>query len=174
MFSLHLQWLGEFDVRQKHVATAVIELKRLRTIEIHVLAENCPSIDALVINGYLVFSDVVIDDHFPGTDYNHFSDLLRVEPTNVDVGNDLSRILQIKKNNIIDSILHIGHALSGNRDRFWVSKPILDDADVMGRKIPERIDIGANTAKIQALAVNIADFTQLARIDELLHIPDGR
>ncbi len=43
----------------------------------------------------------------------------------------------------------------------------------MRREVPKRIDIGTDPAQVETLAVNVADFSQLTRVDELFHISDG-
>ena len=43
-----------------------------------------------------------------------------------------------------------------------VAQPVLDDADVVRREIPERVNVRTDAAQVQALAVNVADFAELA------------
>ncbi len=83
-------------------------------IEIHIFTEDRFPIDTFVVDGDLVFGYVIVNYHLARPNDDHLSNLLRVEPADMDVGNNLSRILEVKKNDIVDSLLHIGHALSGD------------------------------------------------------------
>src|SRR5947207_15942366 len=91
----------------------------------------------------------------------------------MNVRDDLSGILKVKEDNVIDSFLHVGHALAANRNRIRVAEPILDDADIVGSEVPEGVDVRTNAPKVQALAVDIAENAQVAGIDQSLHMKDG-
>ena len=53
-----------------------------------------------------------------------------------------------------------------------ITKPILDDADIVRREIPQGIDVGPDSTEVQPLTVDIANLAQLAGVEQLLHIPD--
>ena len=44
----------------------------------------------------------------------------------------------------------------------------------MGGKVPQGVDVGPDPAQVESLAVDIPDVAQLARVDQFLHVPDGR
>jgi hypothetical protein len=91
----------------------------------------------------------------------------------VNVGDHFSRVFQAEEDDIINAILHVGHSLPRDGQRLRISEPVLDDADIMRGKIPQGINIRANTSEVEPLTVNIANVAQLAAIDQLFDIPDG-
>src|SRR5262245_14633827 len=92
----------------------------------------------------------------------------------MNIGYDFSRIFEAEKYDVVDALLHISHALPANGKGLRIPQPILDNADVMRSEVPERIDIRANAAKVQALAVNVTYLSQFAGIDQFLHVPNRR
>src|SRR2546423_34013 len=174
MLRLNTQRLREFNLRNQYIATAIIKLKGPRIIEVHVLAQDCAAIDPFVVDNDLVFCDVIVNHHLARADYDHLAHLLRIQPTDVNVCDDLSGILKAKKDNIVDPLLHVSHALASNRNRLPIAKPVLNDADIVRGKVPERIDIRTDAAEIQPLTIDIAKIAQLAGINQFLHIADGR
>ena len=58
---------------------------------------------------------------------------------------------------------------SGSR----IAQPVLDDADVVRREIPERINVRADAAQVQALAVNVANFAKFAGINQFFDVAHG-
>src|SRR5262249_42447411 len=147
--------LLKINLRYQDIAIPVFEFVWIRTIEIHVLAQDSLLIDSLVVNSNLVLSHIVIDNHFSRANYDYLTYFLRIEPANVDVSNDLFGIHDIEKHHIIDSLLNKIHTNPVYRKRRGVSQPVLDDADIVRRKIPQCVDIGPNTAKIKPLTVDI-------------------
>src|SRR5262249_1705696 len=155
MLRFNAERFRKLHLGYKNVASAIVETRNLQVIEVHVLSQNSAAINAFVVDGDLVFCDIIINDHLARADDNHLAHLLRVQPTYMNVCDDLSGILQSKKDNVIDSFLHVSHALAANRNRFRIAKPILDDADIVRRKVPERVDVGTDATEIQPLAVDI-------------------
>ena len=142
----------------------MIKLHLARNIIIHALAEFGYLVNSFVINCNLAFGYVVINDHLLGTDYYHLPNLSRVKPADMNTGNNFGRISDIHKSNIIDPILNIIHAITGNRNRANISHKILYNADIMRSKIPQSIDIGTYPSEIQPLAADIPKFTEMAFI----------
>src|SRR5204863_4055121 len=155
------------------VAASIIELRNPGIIEIHVFPQDRAAIDSLVVDSDLVLRDVVVNHHFARADNDHLAHLLRVQPADMDVRNDLSGILKVKEDNVIDSFLHIGHALTADRNRFRIAQPILNDADVMRGEVPEGVNVGTNAPKIETLAVDIAELAELAGVDQFLGVTDS-
>src|SRR5262249_18628633 len=52
-------------------------------------------------------------------------------------------------------------------------EPVLNDADVVRREVPQGIDVRPDPSQVQALAVDVADLTQLAGVDQPLHVAHG-
>ena len=173
MFCLDADRLRELDFGHQNIAASIIKPRKFRTIEVHVLTKNGAAINSFVVNDELVLGDVIINHHLARAYDNHLAHLLRVQPTDVNVCDDLARIFEIKENNVVDPFLHVSHALAANGDRLWVAKPILNDADIVGSEVPEGVDVGTNPPEVQALAVDVAQFTQLAGIYQSLHVADG-
>src|SRR5688572_23198675 len=173
MFRLGPQRFGEFYLGQKDVAAAIVELRRTRMIEIHVLAEDGFFIDALVVNGDFVVGDVVVNDHLAGTHDDHLAHFLRIQPAHMDVGHDLAGINDVEEDDVVDPRLHVVHALPENARGLEIPQPVLDDADVMRGEVPERVNIRADAAEVEALAVDVAHITKLPGVDHFLHVANG-
>src|SRR5580765_2449213 len=155
MLRFGAQWFGEFYLWQQDIAAAIIERGGLRMIKIHVLTQDRFFVYSLVVNRDFIVSDVVINNHLARADDNHFAHLLRVEPTHVNIGNYLGWILQVQEYDVVNSILHIGHALARYRNGFRITEPILNDADVMRSEIPQRVNIRTDAAEVKPLAIDI-------------------
>src|SRR5580704_780184 len=158
----------------QNVAASIVELRNPGVIEVHVFPQDGAAIDSLVVDGDFILRDVIVNDHLTRADNDHLSHLLRVQPADMNVRDDLSRILQIKEDNVIDSFLHVGHALTADRNRFPIAQPILNDADIVGGEVPKGVNVGTNAPKIQALAIDIAELAELAGVDQFLHVTDSR
>jgi len=50
----------------------------------------------------------------------------------------------------------------------------LNDADIVGREVPEGVDVGTDAPEVQALTVDVAKFAELTGINQSLRITDGR
>src|SRR6478672_4429540 len=174
MFRFDAERFRKLDLRYQDVAASMVKPGNLRVIEVHVLSQNGAAINAFVVDGDLVLRNIIINDHLARADDDHLAHLLRVQPAYMNVCDDLPGILKAKKDNIIDAILHVSHALAANGNRLRIAKPILDDADIVRGKIPEGVDIGTDAPEIQPLAIDVTKVTQLAGINKFLHITDGR
>ena len=91
----------------------------------------------------------------------------------MNVCDDLSGILKAKEDNVIDPFLHVSHALTSDGDRLGVAKPILNDADIVGGEVPERVDVRTDPAEVQTLAVYVAKLAEFTAINQFLNIPDS-
>src|SRR5947207_12716368 len=173
MFRLDAERFCKLDLRNQNIAGAIVELRNPRIIEVHVLSQDGATIDSFIVDEDLVLGDIVINHHFARPNNDHPTHLLWVQPANMNVCDDLPGIFEIKENNVVDPFLHVSHALAANGDRLWVAQPILNDADIVGSEVPEGVDVGTNPPEVQALAVDVAQFTQLAGIYQSLHVADG-
>src|SRR4029077_8789454 len=174
MFRFNTERFRKLDLGYQNVATPIVKSRNLRVIEVHVLPQNGAAINAFVIDGDLVVCDIIINHHLARTDNDHLAHLLRVQPAYMNVCDDLPGILQAKKDNVIDAVLHVSHALAANGNRLRIAKPILDDADIVRGKVPEGVDVGTDAPEIQPLTIDVTKVTQLSGINQFLHIPDGR
>src|SRR6266513_5829799 len=174
MFRLGAEGFRKFDLWYQNVAAPMVELRPPRAIEIHVLPQDGAAIDSFVVDNDFVFRDVVVNHHLARADNDHLAHLLRIQPANMNVCDDLSRIFKTKKDNVIDPFLHVGHALTADGNRLRVAKPILNDADIVGREVPEGVDVGTDAPEVQALTVDVAKFAELTGINQSLRITDGR
>src|SRR6266700_6685490 len=174
VFRLDAERFCKLDLRNQNIAGAIVELRNPRIIEVHVLAQDGPTIDSFIVDEDLILCDIVINHHFARPDNDHLAHLLRVQPAHVNVCDDLSRILKAKEDNVIDPFLHVSHALTSDGDRLWVAKPILNDADIVGGEVPERVDVGTDPSEVQTLAVYVAKFAELARFNQIFNITNGR
>src|SRR5262245_1215628 len=65
----------------------------------------------------------------------------------MDVCDDLPGILEVKENNVVDPFLNVSHALPANGDRSGVAQPVLNDANVVRREVPQSVDVGTGYAR---------------------------
>src|ERR1700724_2828672 len=165
MLRLQTKRLYKFDLRKENIAATIIKLLP-RLIEIHVLAKNCSPINALVIESDFTVGHIVVHNHLARSNDDHLADLLWIQPTHVNVGDNLGWILQVEEDNVIDPILNKRHPLPEHRRRFHVAQPILNDADVVRAEVPKGIDIRPDPSEIKSLAINITDFAKIAVIDQ--------
>src|SRR5260221_14734200 len=104
-------------------------------IEVHVLAEDGPLIDALVIYSNLVVGNVVVHDHLTRTHGAYLSNLLRNEPAYMNNANDLIQLNNAEEHNIDDSALNEVHANAVDGKRCHIAYPILNDTDMMRSEV---------------------------------------
>src|SRR4030095_7518681 len=151
MFHLYSERFLELNLGKKDVSAPIIKLEGTRVIKVHSLTHACLAIDSFVVNGDLALGDVVINDHFLRTHDNDLADLLRIEPTDMDIGDHFGWIFQVEKDHVVDPLLDKIHALPGYGDGFEPAQPILDNADIVRGEIPQGIDVGADPAQAEAL-----------------------
>src|SRR5437879_3410676 len=173
VFRLDAERFCKLDLRNQNIAGAIVELRDPRVIEVHVLAQNGATIDSFIVDEDLILCDIVINHHFARPDNDHPAHLLRVQPAYVNVCDDLPGIFKAQEDNIVDPVLHVSHALTSDGDRLGVAKPILNDADIVGGEVPERVDVGTDPAEVETLAVDVAKFAELTRFNQIFHKTNG-
>src|SRR6266850_4557443 len=169
VFRLDAERFCKLDLRNQNIAGAIVELRNPRVIEVHVLSQDGATIDSFIVDEDLILCDIVINHHFARPNNDHPAHLLRVQPAHVNVCDDLSGIFKAKEDNVIDPFLHISHALTSDGDRLRVTKPILNDADIVRGEVPERVDVGTDPPEVQTLTVYVAKLAELARIKQFFH-----
>src|SRR6516162_8305653 len=174
MFCFDAERFRKLHLRYQNVAAPIVERRNLRVIEVHVLSQNGAAINSFVVDGDLALRNIIIDHHLARADNNHLAHLLRVQPTYMNVCDDLSGILKAEEDDVIDAVLHVSHAPAANGNWLRVAKPVLNDADIVRSKVPQGVDVGTDAPQIQSLAVNVAKLAQLTGINQFLDIPDGR
>jgi hypothetical protein len=60
----------------------------------------------------------------------------------MNISDNLLGVHDAEEHHIVDALLDKVHSDPMNRYRHRVAKPVLDDADIMGREVPESVDIG--------------------------------
>src|SRR5208337_4532970 len=111
VFRLCPKRLDKLYLRQKYIPATMIEFRGLWLVKIHVLTQDGFAIDSLVINGNLIIGNIVINYHFAGPDNDHFTDFLRIQPTDMNIGHDFPGINNAQENHVIHLFLHIVHTL---------------------------------------------------------------
>jgi hypothetical protein len=139
-----------------------------------VLAEDRLAIDALVADRDLVVGHIVVHDHLSRSDHDHLADLLRIEPAHVDAGHHLVRIHDVEEDDVVNPVLDVRHAEPRHGLRFGIAEPVLNDADIVWREIPQRVDVRSDAPEVEALAVDVPHLAELAGVDELADVADGR
>ncbi len=104
---------------------------------------------------------VVEDNHLLRTDDGDLSQLVRIEPAQLDVGHLSIREPEAEKDHILNSLLNVALTM-GRDDRGLFLKEIQDDRQVMGGKGPEGIFVLANDAEIDPLGIDVVDLSQFS------------
>ena len=91
----------------------------------------------------------------------------------MDMRHDLVRVLDAHEDHVVDSVLDEIGSAPDHGERLRIAEPVLDDADIVRGKVPERVDVRPDLAEIQPLAVNVPDIAQLAGVDQFFHVPHG-
>src|SRR6185437_5400771 len=124
MFCFDPKRFCKLDLRYHDVTAPIIEPQDLRIIEVHVLSQYGAAIDTFVVDGNLVLCDIIVVDHLTRANNDHLAYLLRIQPTDMNVCDYLPGIFKAEKNNIINAVLHVSHALATNGERLRITEPI--------------------------------------------------
>ena len=125
MFHLYSERFLELNLGRRMFSAPIIKLEGTRVIKVHVLTQDCLAIDSF-IESDLALGEVVVNHHPPGTHDNDLADLLRIEPTDMDIGDHFGWIFQVEKNHVVDPVLYKIHALPGDGDgleppsQYWI------------------------------------------------------
>ena len=76
-----------------------------------------------------------------------------------------------------DDILHLAVetacALAAHRHRH-LAQQVEGDRDVVGGDAPQRVDVALDAAEVDALAVEVEDVAEIAAVDRVFDVADGR
>ena len=136
MVDLDFQRLFEIDFRQQYITGPIVEGWKMLVVIIHVFSQNRFAFDAFVVNRDLVFRRIVVHHHFLGTHDGDRAHPGRIQPAHMNIGHHLVGIKDVQKNDIFDIFLDVRHASAHDRCGLGITEPILDDADIVGGKVP--------------------------------------
>ena len=79
------------------------------------------------------------------------------------------RELEVAEDDVLDVRPHVALAA-----RLGLDRPLADEVeqhgDVVRAEAPERVLVGAHLAEVHAVAVEVVDVAELARVDQLVHL----
>src|SRR4030043_923115 len=90
-----------------------------------------------------------------------------IQPAQMNIGHLAVGELEAEKHHILNPLLDIALAVSGDRSRFFF-KEMKDYRQIMGSKGEEGVLVLADHTEIDPLSINIIDPPQLAGVDHLL------
>ncbi len=166
MLALDLQWLLPGDEGNGNLPVPIRQLE---------LAEGVRRrrLDPLVVDADLFRQrHVIVDGHLAIADHGDPADLGRIEPADVDLGAEPAVVLHLDISNVVHIGLHAGAPASAHRDRFAI-EDIGQDRNVMGREIPDDVDLTLEQPEAQARRIDVVHATEFARLHDGFQSPDG-
>ncbi len=122
---------------------------------------------------FLELGDVVINNHSFAAHDGHFPDFPRIQPTAVNDGRPISRKIEPHGCHILHPRGDVRTALTVDGNRFSFHD-VQNNGDIMGSQIPGNIDVFLKKPKIQPPRANVADFSDVASLDNFLDFSDRR
>jgi hypothetical protein len=150
--ALILQGLHRFDPGADNVTVPDLEPK-LAVVQWFLLNGT----DALLEHSHLLKPVKVVEDNPPVTldDYD-LARLIGIGPTHVHVGENVVRVTERDESHVITAVAQDLAADSADPFRRAVQEEV-EDGDVVRSKVPKRIHVTANGAKIRSSGVQIVD-----------------
>ena len=169
--ALERERLVQRDPRDVHVADALDQPELAERLEVGERAVDALAVDAGVVHDDLAL-DVVVDDHLLAADHRHPPHLARVQPADVDVSDGVL-VLEHEEGQVGDARLEVvvGVAVDGLR---VLPQPVVQDRDVVGREVPDRVDVAAHAAQVQALGVDRVDLAELLALEQAADVVHER
>jgi hypothetical protein len=164
---LQRQGLGEVGARHVQVAGAQPEL---------VLAElaHPDRVGALVVDPQLGLGVEVVEDHHAArADHGGAPQLGRVQPGDVQVGQDAAVVAEGGE----DHVLHVGVQVAGAPGGDPAGRradQVVGDGDVVRADRPQRVDVALDAAQVHALGVQVAQLAQVAGLQQGAHLGHRR
>src|SRR5215469_2433880 len=124
------------------------------------------------IEDELLGGSVVEHCHLFRTHHDETLLLERMKPAHEDVSAHAVGKLELAQGYVGDARVEVASALAGDRQGRLAEKAE-DDADVVRRKAPENVFLGADFADVEAIRIDVVDSSQGAIADELLQLDDG-
>ena len=83
------------------------------------------------------------------------------------------REAQVAEDDVLDALLEERLAARPDLGRL-LAEQVEDDREVVDAEAPERVLVAPDRAEVLAVAVDVEDVAELARVDELLELRDAR
>src|ERR1035437_1454199 len=167
VLALDLQRFLLFDVGKMHVAVVVGVLEFTEGIVVR------RPLDPRVEYPDLFYRrDVVINNHPPAAHDRHLPHFSWVEPTALNDGGPLLWKAQPHGGHILHARRDVGAALAVYGHGLF-PHDVQDDGDVMRRQVPGHVDVLLEQPQVEPPGANVADFTDVAGVHNLLNLPHG-
>ena len=111
---------------------------------------------------------VVENQHLLRPDDHHLALLVRIQPGNVDLGDPAVGKVEVRENDVLDSLLQKARAAGRDTIRLFTKK-VQDDRDIVSRQGPEGVLVLADDSQVQTRAVRVVDLAQLAAHHLVFH-----
>ena len=116
--------------------------------------------------------DVIIDDHFFGTDEGHFANFAGFEPATLDGGEAFLAKGEGHIGDVFNAWGDMGIALASH-DAGEFPEDVKDDGDIVWGEIPGDIDVFLEEAQVEASGVDTAEFADGAGLDDFGNFSNG-
>src|SRR5581483_4650280 len=173
MARLRDERLDRRQPRDVQVAVAVDQLELAERVELRERAADVLPVDAGVVEDDLLRRDVVVDHHLLAADDRHPPHLARAEPADVDVRDRRLIVLEDQEADVVDAVLEVVVAVAADGRR-RAAEPVVDDRHVVRREVPDRVDVAADPAEVQALRVDVVELAELVALEQAADVLDGR
>src|SRR5262249_8974244 len=160
------QRLGRLDVRAPDVAATVADQQP-------VPAAGPVHLDAAVVElDRLGGVQLVEDQALARAGEDHLPDLDRRQPVDVEVGRQPLAVVDVDVGDVLDGRVG-GGAPPGGDAPGRGPQDVVDDRQVVRRQVPDDVHVVLEQAEVNAHAVDVVQFAQLAAVDHLLDQADG-
>src|SRR4051794_3653589 len=131
-------------------------------------------VEALVVDDELLLHRHVVErGHLLRADDREAALLVRVEPRQVQVSHEPRREAQVAEDDVLDRPVHVALA-----ERVQLARLLLGQVQqhryVVSAQRPERVLVRAQLAKVEPVAVDVADVAELPRTCDLLQLVHAR
>src|SRR5262249_26650617 len=160
---LGFQSLDLFDLRSPHISRAIADQQLMQILAIL-------DADSFVVNfDFFVRIKIVPHEHFLLATDEGRADFYRRQPIYVHMRNDVPREIKGDERHVL---MAVEMAFTGCNDSFWiVLDDVIHDGKIVGRQVPDDIDIVLEQAKVHAKGVVVVQISKGPVINELPDLP---
>jgi hypothetical protein len=167
MAALSIEGLLQRNMRNGHASVTISQVKIVKTVGFIRL------LNTLIINSdFFGVLNVVIDDHLFSAYNGHPPNLAGVKPAQVGVGHEVVRKPELNIGHVVD-IGKDGTLSPGAHKEGLLPEHIEENRHVVGRQVPDDVNVVLKEAQIKAGGIHVADLPQLTAGHHLPQEPDG-
>src|SRR5207248_11351714 len=112
-------------------------------------------------------------DAAAAADGDDLANFVWIGPADVDVSDDVVRVAERRERDVVASGPQNPGA-DGRGPLRLFAEQVIEDRHVVGRKIPDGVDVGTNGPEVGTRRVQVVDVAELIRRHAFLHLADAR